>query len=135
MADLSEGIGILPFNHNKHSYIHYHNALAGWFLLTSGLLPIKSLDLLITLSSEITWQTKTIKLNHYISTTRIAIATKLWRMVTCFDGFLPKKLHDRFFTWSCEFAWQTKTVISPLSQCLWPPNLVGWWFILQGSKL
>ena len=28
---------------------------------------------------------------------------------------------------------QTETIISPLQQCLWPPNLVSWWLILWAS--
>ena len=30
----------------------------------------------------------------------------------------------RVMTW--KITWQTKTIISPLLQCLWPPNLPGW---------
>ena len=29
--------------------------------------------------------------------------------------------------------WETKTVLFPIPQCLWPPNLVGWWLTLSGS--
>ena len=29
--------------------------------------------------------------NHYNSTTRVGIAIKLYRMVTCFDSLLPRK--------------------------------------------
>ena len=37
--------------------------------------------------------------------------------------------------WSCRLAksWQAKTIISPLSQCLRPLNLAGWWVTLRGS--
>ena len=27
----------------------------------------------------------------------------------------------------------TKNIISLLTQCLWPPNLAGWWLIMRGS--
>ena len=47
--------------------------------------------------------------------------------VVQFNGLLPIKSNDRFITWSCEIMWQTKTIISPLPQCPWPQNLVGWW--------
>ena len=50
-----------------------------------GLLPIKSYGLLIALSCDIKWQTKTIIFT-------VPIATKLGRMVIYFEGFLPIKL-------------------------------------------
>ena len=34
--------------------------------------------------------------------------------------------------WSSKITRQTKTIISPLTQCLNPKNLVGWWFKLGG---
>ena len=48
-----------------------------------GLLPIKSLDSLITWSCEITWETKSIILN-----TTVLMVTKLGRMVTYLQGLL-----------------------------------------------
>ena len=27
----------------------------------------------------------------------------------------------------------TKNIVSPLPQCLWPPNLAGWWLTMRGS--
>ena len=56
------------------------------------------------------------------STTTVPMATKLDRMVTYLDGLLHIKLHDRLIRWSCDITWQSK-VVSPLPQCLWPPNL------------
>ena len=61
------------------------------------------------------------------------MATKLDRIVTYLDGILPIKSHDSFITWSWEIMLQTKTTISPIPQCLWPPNLVGRWLTLSGS--
>ena len=54
------------------------------------------------------------------------MATKLGRMVTYLDGLLSIKSHDPLITWFCEITRQTETTISPLLECLWPPNLVGW---------
>ena len=73
--------------------------------------------------------------NHYISTTRVSIAAKLGRMITYFDGLLPIKSFDPLITWPYEMTWQTKSIISPIPQCLWPPNLVGCWLILMECKL
>ena len=41
------------------------------------------------------------------------------------DGTLPMKSHVPLITWSFEITWQTETIISPLSQSLWPRNLLG----------
>ena len=30
-----------------------------------------------------------------------------------------------------KITWQTKAIIAPLPQCLWPPNLAGWWLTLS----
>ena len=115
--------------------------------------------------------------NHYISTTKVPLATKLGRMVTYFERlltiklyytlvtwsckvcekqkslyihnqgaygykigrmitylnvYLPIKPHHPLITWSFKITWRTKTIISPLPQCLWPPNLLGWWYNLTG---
>ena len=50
-----------------------------------NLLTIKSHDPLIKWSLD--------KLNHYISTNRMPLVTKLGSMVTFLDGPLPKKSH------------------------------------------
>ena len=54
-------------------------------------------------------------LKHFISNTAIPLA------------------HNPLTLWSCKIMWQMKTIISPLPQCLWLPNLVGWWLNLRGS--
>ena len=46
--------------------------------------------------------------NHYVSITRVPMATKLGRVVTCNDGFLPIKPHDPLITWCCKITLQTK---------------------------
>ena len=35
-------------------------------------------------------------------------------------------------TWSCEIIWQFKIIISPLPQCLWPPNLANCKLTMRG---
>ena len=121
--------------------------------------PIKSHNPLNTWSCDITWQAKTIisslsqclwsrnaqcpdhvvlqshltNENHYTSTTRVSMATKLSRMVAHLDGLLPIKSHDSLIMWSFKIMWPAKTIIFPLSLCLWPQNMVKWWLILKGS--
>ena len=55
------------------------------------------------------------------------MTTKFCRMVNYREGFPPVKPHDLLITWSHKITWQTKIIISPRPQCLWPPNLTGWW--------
>ena len=43
------------------------------------------------------------------------------------------KSHNPKVTWFCEITWQTKTIISPLPQCLRPPNLAKLWVTMSGS--
>ena len=69
----------------------------------------KSRDLLITCSYKFMWQTKT--------TTTVPMVIKFGRIVT----------------WSCMATWQTETIISPLPQCSWSANLIGWWLIVRSS--
>ena len=52
------------------------------------------------------------------------LATNLSKMVTYLGLLLPVKLPDPLIKWSCKTSWQTKAIISPLLQCLWPPNLL-----------
>ena len=39
--------------------------------------------------------------NHYISSTRLPMATKIGQMVTYLDKILPIKSHELLITWSC----------------------------------
>ena len=73
--------------------------------------------------------------NHYISTTRVIMTAKHGRMVTYFKRLLAIKSFYALITWSWKIMWQTKTIIPPQPQCLWPPNLLGWWCNLVLSKL
>ena len=65
--------------------------------------------------------------NHYISITRVPMATKLGKMITYLDWLLLIKSHDPLISWSCKITLQNKTTISPLSERLWLPNLAGWY--------
>ena len=65
--------------------------------------------------------------NHFISTSRVSMATKFGRMVTYLDGLLPIRSYNSVILWSCSIVWQTETIISPIQQSLWPQNLVRWW--------
>ena len=70
--------------------------------------------------------------NHYIFTTTAPMATKLGRMVTNLEQLLAILLLYPLVTWSCKITWQTKN-ISPLKQCLRPPNLARCWRTFRGS--
>ena len=50
---------------------------------------------------------------------------KLGEMVALREELQPIKLHNPLITWSWDTL-QIKTIISPLSKCLWLPNLAGW---------
>ena len=74
-----------------------------------------------------TWTTKN------ISATTQPMATNLGGWVVNYqEGLQHIKPHNLLITWSCEIKWQTKTVTSPLTQCLGPSNLAGWWLALWG---
>ena len=62
-------------------------------------------------------------------------ATKLGRMTIYLDGLLSIKSCDPLIKWSCETTWQNIITISPLSKCLWLPDLARWWPSLMCSRL
>ena len=84
---------------------------------------------------HVVFQSHVINENHYISTTRVPMATKLSRMVTYFERVLTIKPFYALITWSCKVTWQAKTIISLLQECLQQPNLAEWWLPLMGSYL
>ena len=53
------------------------------------------------------------------------MATKFGRMLAYLEQLPPIRLLIPLVMWSCKVTRQTKTIISPLLQCLWPPNLLG----------
>ena len=65
------------------------------------LLTIKWHNTLFTWACNVTWQT-----NHYISSTRVPMATKRDRMVTYFERLLTIKSFYALITWSCKVTWQ-----------------------------
>ena len=56
--------------------------------------------------------------NHYISATRVLMATKVGRTVAYFESLLTIKLFYALITWSCKVTWQTKIIYSQ-PECLW----------------
>ena len=72
------------------------------------------------MDNVVSWHYVTIW-EHYISTTRVSMATKLGRMVNYLDLLLPIKPNYPLITWFFNIMWQTKTIIS-LPQCLQPPS-------------
>ena len=79
-------------------------------------------------SWKITWQK-----NHYISPSKIPMATKLVRLVAYLEGLLPIKSNDTLITWSCDITRQTNIHRSPLLQYTCPLNLADWWPTMKGS--
>ena len=57
--------------------------------------------------------------NHFISTTRVSMATTLSGMVTYFERLLTIKSFYALITWSCKVKWQTKIIIYPQAECPW----------------
>ena len=110
--------------------MHMATKLGKMVSYLDGLKPIKSHDSLITWFCKVRLQT-----NHYFSTTRVFDATRRDRMIliTYPDKRLLVKSLDPLIMWSCEIRWKTKTIVSPLPECLLPPNLVGWWLTFSGS--
>ena len=49
--------------------------------------------------------------NHYISTARVPMTTKLVRMVNYLDGLLPLKSHHPLIMWSCKIMRQETKLI------------------------
>ena len=135
MVDLSESMWNVAFQPLKTSYptttVPMTTKLGRTVTYLNGLLPIKSLDPLITWSCKVTWQAQ----DNYISPTIMPIATKLDRMMTYLRRLPPIKLFNPLVTWSFyKITWQAKTIISPLSQCLRSTNLASWWLTLRGSS-
>ena len=97
--------------------------LSGKVTYLHGLLPIKSLDPLITWPCEIAWQTKNYYQNVYGHPT--------WRMLFYLDGILSIESHYLLITWSCKIKWKSKIIRSPLPQCLQPSNLASWWLAMR----
>ena len=63
------------------------------------------------------------------------MATKFGRMVTYFKGLLAINSYNALIMWFCKVTWQTTIIISPIPQCLWPSNLLGWWRTLSDSPI
>ena len=59
-------------------------------------------------------------------TIRVAMVTKLCRMITYLDRLLSIKSHECFILWFFEIMWQTKTLAFLLPAYLWSQNLAGW---------
>ena len=119
-------------NNLKKLYLHFYDTYSNQIWLGAG-----SCTLEININSEFK-QTRGILLfnheKHYIFTTTVPMVTKFSTMVIYHDdGLLIIKSHNTLKTRSCRITWQPKIIISPQPECLWPPNLVGWWFILKSS--
>ena len=81
---------------------------------------------------------KTLYLYTYIYTYIIFIyiyrqmGTKNGKVVTYFERLSPANSQNSLNVWSRKVTWKIKNTF-PLSQCLWPPNLSGWWHTARSS--
>ena len=66
------------------------------------------------------------KLKHYISSTTVSMDTKLGRIVVYPKRLLPKELLTLWSRGLPRSREKLKNIVSPLPQCQWPQNLVGW---------
>ena len=57
--------------------------------------------------------------NHYISSTRVPMATKRGTMVAYFERLLTIKSFYALITWFCKVTWQTKIIIYPQPDYPW----------------
>ena len=60
------------------------------------------------------------------------MATKHGKMVTYVEWLPPRNSHNPSNMWSREVMWQIKN-ISPIPQCQWSLNLLGWWHTVMSS--
>ena len=120
----------LARSHDKLK-IHFHYLRACGYQTWQGSnlrsWPINSSGTLITWSYKITWQTR-----YYISTVTVPMAAKLGRMLTYLHWRQPIQSHDNLINLSNKTTRHSRTIISPLPQCLWLPNMGGWWLTLVG---
>ena len=117
----------------RRLYLYYHNAY-GYQTWQGGDLPWRAL------AHKVIWHFNQVvvgrsrdKLKSLYLPYKVSMARKLGKTGTYLEGLLPLKSHDAMITWSCEITWQTKTIISPLPQCLRPPNMAAWQLTWMGS--
>ena len=71
------------------------------------------------------------KWNHYISSIKAPMATKLGRMVTYLDFLLLIKSHDPLIMWSCKIMWKLKSFYlhyhSAYGHRTWQDGNLSWW--------
>ena len=64
---------------------------------------------------------------------KISTCNKHAKMVTGRTGLPLMTLYKPVNMWSHEITWHIKNIASPVSQCLWSPNLSGWWHNARSS--
>ena len=67
---------------------------------------------------HVVFQSHVTNKNHYISSNRVPMATRIGRMVTYFERPLTIKSFYALMTWSSKVIWQTKIIIHPQPECL-----------------
>ena len=76
--------------------------------------------------------------NHYISFTRVPMATKLDTMVTYLERLLTKKSFYGLITWSCKVTWQKNSLYlyykSAYGKQTWQNHDFVWWAATYNNK-
>ena len=120
------------FDKRKSLYVYYQSTYGYQTWQNGDILWEASNHKVILRFDHVLFQSHVIEKSLYIHN-QSGYPYKIGRMLTYLDEFLPIKSHHPLITWSCKITWQTKTILSPLPQCLWPWNIVGWWLILKGA--
>ena len=97
----------------KTLYLHYYSAYGHQYWYGGDLswgYPNREVEWRF---GHVVWQGHVTNKNHYISTTRVPVATKHGRMVTYPDWLLTIKSLGALIKWSCEVTRQMKTIICP----------------------
>ena len=87
--------------HNIYGHKIRHDGDLTWVLLTNKVQwPYNHVVLWDHVTNE----------KHFISTTKMLMATIRGRMMTYLEWLLPIKSHDHIVMWSCKITWQTKII-------------------------
>ena len=103
----------------KPLYLHYHIAYghrSWWDGSLSWMVPNHKVT---QHSVYVVLQSHTTNKNHFISSIRVPMATRIGRMVTYFERLLTIKPFFALIKWSCKVKWQTKIIIHLQPEFFW----------------
>ena len=113
----------------KSSYLHYHSA-HGHQTWQDDDLPwwAPAYKVASWPFDYVVLQDHVTKQNHYISTIRVPMATKLGRMVTHLDELAPTKSHHLLITWFCDKLKPLYLLYhSAYDPQIWQDGNLHWW--------